>query len=188
MPTEPFDPVQAALDASCSDDGLNRMLNVDSLTQLPDDLLMLTDRMSMAVSLECRVPLLDEALVDLAATMPESIKVRGGRLKHLMKAALADLLPRDILERKKRGFGTPIGAWIKGELAGMLDIVLGERSLAQRGYFDPATVAQLVAAHRAQREDYTDALLAMMNFEIWARVYIDAREPADVAAELKAAA
>ena len=84
---------------------------------MPDDLLLLTDKMSMAVSLECRVPLLDHELVELAAAMPQEVKIRGGRLKHAMKAALEGLLPRDILERGKRGFGTPFGAWLKGELA-----------------------------------------------------------------------
>ena len=96
------------------------MLAVDAETQLPDDLLMLTDKMSMAVSLECRVPLLDHELVELAARMPAGVKMRGGALKHVMKAALADVLPDDILDRKKRGFGTPMGAWLKGDLAPML--------------------------------------------------------------------
>jgi asparagine synthase (glutamine-hydrolysing) len=94
---------------------------------LPDDLLLLTDKMSMAVSLECRVPLLDHQLVELAAAMPGSIKVRHGRLKHLMKASLADLLPDDILNRKKRGFGTPMGAWLKRELAPLLRRLPGGR-------------------------------------------------------------
>jgi asparagine synthase (glutamine-hydrolysing) len=97
-------------------DALNRMLAVDAETQLPDDLLMLTDKMSMATSLECRVPLLDHELVELAARMPEEVKIRGGRLKHVLKEAVSGLLPRDILERKKRGFGTPMGAWLKEDL------------------------------------------------------------------------
>jgi asparagine synthase (glutamine-hydrolysing) len=101
----------AAFDQATSDDDLNRMLSVDAETQLPDDLLMLTDKMSMAVSLECRVPLLDQELVELAARMPEGIKMRGGRLKHVMKAALQDVLPVDIRERKKRGFGI---RWARG--------------------------------------------------------------------------
>ena len=77
------------------------MLAVDAETQLPDDLLLLTDKMSMAVSLECRVPLLDHELVELAARMPEGVKIRGGRLKHVMKEALRDVLPRDILDAKE---------------------------------------------------------------------------------------
>lgn len=186
-PAQPFDAIHAAFAMAGGEDALNRMLVVDGLTQLPDDLLMLTDKMSMAVSLECRVPLLDHELVELAAAMPEHVKVRGGRLKHVMKQALAELLPPDILNRKKRGFGTPIGAWLKGQLASVLDAVLSPESLARRGLFEPAAVAQLVAAHRAQREDYTDALLALMNFEVWARMYLDGRSHEDVADELKAA-
>ncbi len=91
-------------------DPLQRMLGVDMATQLPDDLLMLTDKMSMATSLECRVPLLDHDLVELAARMPADQKIRGRELKYVMKKALADVLPADILYRKKRGFGAPLGA------------------------------------------------------------------------------
>jgi asparagine synthase (glutamine-hydrolysing) len=187
VPTAPQDAIHAAFAHAGSDDSLNRMLTVDGETQLPDDLLLLTDKMSMAVSLECRVPLLDHELVEMAAAMPESIKVKGGRLKHVMKEALADVLPPDILERKKRGFGTPMGAWLKGQLSGVVDTVLGPESLARRGCFDPGAVAEIVAAHRAQREDYTDALSALINFEIWARLYLDGRSHTDVTDELKAA-
>jgi len=137
------------------------------------------------VSLECRVPLLDQDLVDLAARMPEDVKIRGGRLKHAMKAALADVLPASILERKKRGFGTPMGAWLKGDLAPVLRDVLSPESVAARGLFRPAEVARLISAHESNREDGTDRLLALMNLEIWARIYLDRREPADVADELK---
>ena len=113
--------------------------------------------------------------------------MRGGRLKHVLKEALAGFLPAEILERKKRGFGTPMGAWLKGQLSGVLDTVLGPDSLSRRGLFDPVVVAEIVTAHRARREDYTDALLALINFEVWARLYIDGRAHADVADELKAA-
>jgi asparagine synthase (glutamine-hydrolysing) len=182
---EGADPLARAFAAATGDDDLNRMLRVDAQTQLPDDLLLLTDKMSMAVSLECRVPLLDQDLVDLAARMPEDVKIRGGRLKHAVKAALAEVLPASILERKKRGFGTPMGAWLKGDLAPVLRDVLSTESVAARGLFRPAEVARLIAAHEANREDGTDRLLALMNLEIWARIYLDRREPADVADELK---
>lgn len=174
-----------AFAAAGDDDALNRMFAVDADTQLPDDLLLLTDKMSMAVSLECRVPLLDRALVELAAAIPESLKVRDGRLKHLMKAALADVLPADILDRKKRGFGTPMGAWLKRELAPVLHRLLATDVVRDRGLFDPKVVARLVADHDANRSDGTDALLALMNLEIWSRIYLDRRAPDDVAAELK---
>jgi asparagine synthase (glutamine-hydrolysing) len=149
---------------------------------------MLTDKMSMAVSLECRVPLLDHELVELAARMPQEVKIRGGRLKHALKAALQDVLPPDILERKKRGFGTPMGAWLKGDLAPLMRELLSPASIEARGLFRPAEVAALIEAHGANRLDGTDRLLTLLNLEIWARMYLDGRTPVDVADELKAVA
>lgn len=179
------DPMGLAFMHAGHQDALNRMLCVDAETQLPDDLLMLTDKMSMAVSLECRVPLLDHQLVELAASMPSAIKVQGGRLKHILKESLRDLLPKDILNRQKRGFGTPMGAWLKGELAPLLRRLLAPDVLRQRGLFRPPVVARLIADHQANRMDGTDALLALINLEIWSRIYLDRRDAADVAAELK---
>jgi asparagine synthase (glutamine-hydrolysing) len=161
------------------------MLAVDAETQLPDDLLLLTDKMSMAVSLECRVPLLDHELVELAARMPEQVKIRGGRLKHALKEAVAHMLPRDILERRKRGFGTPMGAWLKDDLAPMVRGLLSEPVVNGRGLFQYREVRELIAAHEANRVDGTDRLLALINLEIWSRLYLDGRAPADVTAELK---
>jgi len=179
------DPLALAFAGAGNEDALNRMFAVDAETQLPDDLLMLTDKMSMAVSLECRVPLLDHQLVELAAAMPTAIKVRGGRLKHVLKESLGELLPKDILDRKKRGFGTPMGAWLKKELAPLLRRLLAPDVVQSRGLFRQPVVDRLMADHEANRIDGTDALLAMMNLEIWSRLYLDHREPADVATELK---
>lgn len=179
------DSLTQAFASAGQQDELNRMFAVDAETQLPDDLLLLTDKMSMAVSLECRVPLLDHQLVELAASMPASMKVRGGRLKYMMKAALSDLLPDDILNRKKRGFGTPMGAWLKRELAPLLRRLLAPGVVSNRGLFRQPVLDRLIADHEANRVDGTDALLALMNLEIWSRIYLDQRDPADVAAELK---
>ena len=182
---ERYDAMAAAFRTATGDDALNRMMVVDAETQLPDDLLMLTDKMSMAVSLECRVPLLDHELVELAARMPEEVKVRDGRLKHAMKTALADVLPPDILNRKKRGFGTPMGAWLKTDLKPLLARMLDAPTVARRGLFDYAQVRSLVTDHEANRIDGTDQLLSLMNLEIWSRIYLDRRTPEDVTAELK---
>jgi asparagine synthase (glutamine-hydrolysing) len=179
------DPLELAFAGAGHEDSLNRMFAVDAQTQLPDDLLMLTDKMSMAVSLECRVPLLDQQLVELAASMPAAIKVRGGRLKHVLKESLSGLLPNDILERKKRGFGTPMGAWLKKELAPLLGRLLAPEVIQRRGLFRQPVIDRLVADHQANRIDGTDALLALLNLEIWSRIYLDHRDPTDVAAELK---
>lgn len=179
------DALERAFAAAGQQDTLNRLLAVDAETQLPDDLLLLTDKMSMAVSLECRVPLLDHQLVELAAAMPSGIKVRQGRLKHVMKESLKGLLPDEILSRKKRGFGTPMGAWLRKELAPVLQRLLAPDVVARRGLFRQTAVDALMAGHAARRMDGTDSLLALMNLEIWSRIYLDHRDPSDVAAELK---
>jgi asparagine synthase (glutamine-hydrolysing) len=141
----------------------------------------------MAASLECRVPLLDHELVELAARMPQAVKIRGGRLKHVMKEAVSDLLPSDIIERKKRGFGTPMGAWLKRDLGPLMHELLSEASIEARGLFRYPVVRELIAQHESSRIDGTDRILALMNLEIWARMYLDARSSQDVSAELEEA-
>src|SRR5690606_28386558 len=115
--------------------------------------------------------------VELAAAIPAELKVRDGRLKHLMKDALDDLLPSDILNRKKRGFGTPMGAWLRCDLAPLLRHLLSAEVIEQRGLFRHAIVERLVADHQRNRFDGTDSLLALMNLEIWSRIYLDGRAP-----------
>ena len=170
---------------SSSKDALRRLMDVDLATQLPEDLLMLTDKMSMAVSLECRVPLLDQRLVKLSAGMPAALRIRGGELKYIMKKAMHGVVPDPIIYRSKRGFGAPIGAWFKAELAGFLREILSEATLARRGLIDPAAVARLVREHERQEADRTDHLLALVNLEIWCRMYLDGESPAAVTDELR---
>jgi len=184
-PSERYDPIGAAFESMPGTDPLARMFAVDAMTQLPDDLLMLTDKMTMASSLECRVPLLDHELVELSARIPASVKVAGGELKAVMKAALADVLPREVLHRPKRGFGAPMGAWLKGALAELLDGALSRRAVESRGLLHHAPIERLVADHRANRVDGTDRLLALLNLEIWCRIYLDGRSTNDVADELE---
>jgi len=173
-----------AFDDATSGDPLQRLIDVDLVTQLPDDLLMLTDRMSMATSLECRVPLLDDRLIDLAGCMPSDLKVRGTKLKFALKQALRGILPDDIIDRKKRGFGAPIGGWFKNELSGYLDVVLSKQRINERGIFDWAQVQEIKIKHRENREDYTDHLLSLVNFEIWSQLYLDGDTPEAVSQRL----
>ena len=168
-------------------DPLRQLMDVDFATQLPDDLLLLTDKMSMAVSLECRVPLLDHRLVELAARMPGHLKVSGGELKHMMKRALAGVLPDSILHREKRGFGAPMGAWLRAELAPVLRDVLSRESVIRRGLLDPDVVERTIREHEQQKADRTDHLLALINLEIWCRLYLDGQSAAGVADTLKQA-
>ncbi len=168
-----------------TDDPLRRVMDVDFATQLPDDLLLLTDKMSMAVSLECRVPLLDQRLVELAAGMPGSLKMRGGELKHVLKRALAGVLPDNILYREKRGFGAPMGAWLRAELAPVLHDVLSRESIVRRGLLDPDAVAATIREHEQQQADRTDHLLGLINLEIWCRLYLDGQSASGVADSLR---
>ena len=179
------DCIARAFAGTTAGDSLRRLMDVDLATQLPEDLLMLTDKMSMAVSLECRVPLLDQRLVALAASMPGELKVQGGELKHCMKRALRGVLPENILNREKRGFGAPIGAWFKSELARLVSDVLSVETVSRRGLLDPATVQSMVREHEQGREDRTDHLLALINLEIWCRLYFDGQSAANVTDELK---
>lgn len=180
------DCIARAFAGTTSGDPLRRLMDVDLATQLPEDLLMLTDKMSMAVSLECRVPLLDQKLVELAARMPGHLKVKGGDLKHVMKRALEGVLPESILYREKRGFGAPIGAWFKRELAPLVADLLSRETVTRRGLLDPDAVAATVREHAAQQADRTDHLLALVNLEIWARLYLDGESVEAVTGELKA--
>jgi asparagine synthase (glutamine-hydrolysing) len=170
-----------------TNDPLRQLMDVDFATQLPDDLLLLTDKMSMAVSLECRVPLLDQRLVELAAQMPGSLKMRGGELKHVMKRALEGVLPDSILHREKRGFGAPMGAWLRAELAPVLRDVLSRESIMHRGLLDPDAVERTIREHDQQKADRTDHLLSLINLEIWCRLYLDGQSAAGVADHLKQA-
>jgi asparagine synthase (glutamine-hydrolysing) len=174
------DALTRAFEVCTQGDELTRLFQADLATQLPDDLLLLTDKMSMATSLECRVPLLDQKLVELAAHMPSHMKVRGRVLKYVLKEALSDLLPQDILHRKKRGFGAPMGAWIKQELLPLLTSVLSRESIENRGLLDWATVEETIGLHLARKEDHTDHLLALLNLEIWCRIYLDGEDPVNL--------
>jgi len=186
-PTAAFDDcIARAFAGTTASDSLRRLMDVDLATQMPEDLLMLTDKMSMAVSLECRVPLLDQRLTALAARMPSDVKIPGGALKSMMKQALRGTLPAGILNRGKRGFGAPIGAWFKSELARLVSDVLSTATVERRGLLDPSTVQRLVREHEEGREDRTDHLLALINLEIWCRLYFDGQSAANVTDELKA--
>jgi len=183
---EAFDDcIARAFAGTAAEDPLRRLMDVDLATQMPEDLLMLTDKMSMAVSLECRVPLLDQRLVALAARIPGDVKVHDGGLKHLMKQSLAGVLPETILNREKRGFGAPIGAWFKAELAALVRDVLSREVLQRRGLLDPDTVLRTVREHEQQQADRTDHLLALINLELWCRLYLDGATKAGLTDELR---
>ena len=150
-----------------------QMMHFDFETYLPEDILTKVDRMSMAHSIESRVPLLDNHVVEFAARLPASLKIRGGRRKHILKEAAAQLLPAEILARPKRGFEVPVGAWFRGGLRELFaDVLLSGRAV-QRGYFEPRFIRHLVQEHVTGRREHTLRLWSLLVFELWHRQYID---------------
>ncbi len=149
----------------------------DLLTYLPGDILTKVDRASMAVGLEARSPLLDHRVAELAAAMPQAVKVRGGSAKWPLKAVRWSddfaRLPDGFLERKKTGFGVPLGPWFRGELRPLLDRVLLSDRAAARGWFRPDVVRRLIGEHAAGRWDHSARLWCLLMLEIWCRTWID---------------
>ena len=152
-----------------------QMMHFDFETYLPEDILTKVDRMSMAHSIESRVPLLDNDVVDFAARLPAHYKIRNGRRKHLLKEAAAGLLPPEILSRRKQGFAVPVGGWFRGDLRELFSDVLLSAAARQRGYFEPGFVERLVREHVGGRRDHTLRLWALVVFELWHRQYLDSR-------------
>ena len=155
-----------------------QMMHFDFETYLPEDILTKIDRMSMAHSIESRVPLLDNHVVEFAARLPASLKIRGGRRKHILKEAAAPLVPASILARRKRGFEVPVGVWFRGGLRELFADVLLSARARERGYFEPRFIRRLVDEHVAGRRDHTLRLWSLLIFELWHRQYLDSREPA----------
>lgn len=159
-----------------ADNGLNRLIYVDIKTALADDLLALTDKMTMAASIECRAPFVDQELVELAARIPGSLKVRGFTMKYLLKKVVEPWLPNEIVHRKKRGFGAPMGSWIRKDLEPLVKSLLSETQIKKRGLFNWHVIRQMIDKHMAQTSDYTDHLLALINLELWCRIFLDGRD------------
>jgi len=151
----------------------SRMMRFDFETYLPEDVLVKVDRMSMAHSIESRVPLLDNEVIDFAATLPARFKIRDGRRKHVLKRAVEPLLPAGILNRRKQGFGIPLGNWFRGGLTGLFSDVLDAPRTRQRGYFEPAFVNRLLREHLTGQRDHTLRLWQLLVFELWHRQYLD---------------
>jgi asparagine synthase (glutamine-hydrolysing) len=174
--TDPHSDALRAYEARPSDDLLTRLLYADCKTYL-QALLMKQDKMSMAASLESRVPFLDHELVELTAALPAHLKLRRGwQTKHLLRRGMKRLLPRDVLERRKRGFPVPVDAWLRGPFRSVVDeYVLGDRA-RRRGIFDPKVVGGLVNEHERGGR-HGNRLWTLIAFEHWARCFLDDEPP-----------
>jgi asparagine synthase (glutamine-hydrolysing) len=158
---------RAAAARAGSDDWLARLQAIDAHVYLPDDILTKADRMSMAHSLEARVPYLDRTLVELAARLPSDVKLRGLSKKWVLKRALKDHVPAEILRAKKRGFNVPVPSWLRGELRDVVADVLSPAALRRVGLFDPDVVQRMIREHDAMRVDHSRPLWTLLVFMTW---------------------
>src|SRR5262249_27253379 len=133
------------------------------------------DRATMASGLEARAPFLDHALAELACSVPAGLRVKGWRTKYILKRALAGRLPDAVLDRRKQGFGVPIGPWLRGPLRPLLEELLREERLRRTGLFCPEAVGRLVGEHLAGTQNHQRPLWALLAFELWR----DAHVPGD---------
>jgi asparagine synthase (glutamine-hydrolysing) len=152
---------------------LNRLLYVDFKTFMPALNLDTTDRTSMAANLEVRVPFLNKEMLDLTCRIPSSLKLKGLKRKYILKKASEQLLPKDVVWRKKAGFGAPIRSWLRGALRPMVDDLLSESRLRERGLFEPAAVRNVIEANLSGREDYNLHVFFLLTLEIWMQEFLD---------------
>jgi asparagine synthase (glutamine-hydrolysing) len=152
---------------------LNRLLYVDLKTFLPCLNLAYTDKTSMAANLEVRVPFLNHELMELAARMPPSLKLRGLKRKYILKRAAENLLPNEIVWRKKAGFGAPIRSWLRGPLKPLVDELLSEETIRKRGLFQPSAVQKIINANQSGQEDFNLQVFQLLTLELWQREFLD---------------
>lgn len=150
---------------------LNRMLFVDTKTWLPDDLLVKADKMTMAASVELRVPFLDHRLVEFAARLPVSYKVRGGETKYLLKKAMERFLPNEVIYRRKKGFPVPLAAWFRNGLYDLASEVLLNPASALGMFLDPACIRKMLERHKAGNFDFSNELWGLLVLEYWFQTF-----------------
>lgn len=154
-------------------DDLSSMLYLDTKIWLPDNLLMKGDKMTMAASLEARIPFLDYRLIEFASAIPSNIKVKPFQAKYLLKRAYADFLPEPILTRKKMGFNVPISIWFRGEQRNLITRLLLSERARSRGFLNSEFVASILRDHLEGRTQYGNQLFILASLELWFRVFID---------------
>ncbi|MGH7230190.1 MAG: asparagine synthetase B family protein, partial [Nitrospiraceae bacterium] len=154
-----------------SESMLNRMLFVDTKTWLPDDLLIKADKMTMAASVELRVPFLDHRMVEFAARLPVSCKIRNGQTKFIFKKAMEPYLPREVIYQSKKGFPVPVADWFRRDLYHVATDLLLSSTSATRSYLDAACLRSLLEQHKAGHHDFSNELWGLLVLEYWFRTF-----------------
>ncbi len=152
---------------------IDRLTVFDLEFYLPNDMLTKVDKMSMASSLEVRVPFLDETVLDIAAKIPARLKLRGFTTKYLLRRLAAEVLPAEITRRRKQGFGIPLQGWFRGQLTSYAREMLLDTQTLSRGYFDRPAIESVLDDHENDRGDHGHLIYALISFELWNRVFID---------------
>lgn len=168
-----IDKILVHFDATDSGDLVNRMLHTDLMTRVPDHNLVIGVRMSMAHSLEVRAPFVDYKVVEFAARLPAGLKLKRGRLKYLLRRVASRYLPREVVGRPKQGFGFPLGAWMRSDLTGVLEELLGDARFAQLGIFEQTAIDSIVSEHIAGKTDHSYRLWILLNLELLQRIYFE---------------
>ena len=145
---------------------------------------MKQDRMSMAASIESRVPFLDHQMVEFASRVPAKLKLNGKSEKYLVKQAMRQMVPHSILTREKMGFPVPLRQWLHESHGSLFASVLASERVKQRNIFNVDFIDTLLRENQGGRRDHTDLLWTLMNFEIWARIFLDGERPEDISAEI----
>ena len=166
---------QAAFASAGHGDPVDGAFRVDLAAYLPDDLLTMADRMSMAHSLEVRAPFCDHRIIEESLRLSPRTKMPGGRLKGLLKAAFAGVLPREVLGHRKQGFMIPLGDWLRRDLRPTMDDLLAPERVRARGLFDPYAVEAMKRQHLSGARTHADRLWTLMMLELWMHEYLDAR-------------
>ncbi len=185
---DPVDVYRARYDETAGAPQLARLQDVDFGVYLVDDLLVKTDRASMAHSLEARVPFLDPLVTSLAFALPTRLKVRGLAKKVLLRKAVEPLVPAEVVHGRKRGFSIPAAAWLRGELAPFARETLAAESLRRQGFFRPEPVARLLDEHAAGREDWSRQLWGLLAFTLWYERHVEQEPPRVRSARMEALA
>lgn len=153
-------------------DPVTQMLYIDTRANLPDDLLMVGDKTSMANSIEARVPFLDYRLIEFIETIPSNLKLKGFQGKYLHKKAVEKWLPKHVINRKKKGFANPIHEWLRGKMRSYIDECLLSENSAVNKYFNREYIKEIIRLHEAKKEDYLRHIYLLISFELWHQKFI----------------
>jgi len=172
-----YKPHFAIKNAAAHSDVVSEIMRLDLNTYLPDDLLVKSDRASMAASLEVRLPFLAYPLVEFALSLPPSLKLHGMNLttKYLLKKAIAPYLPESIIKRPKKGFGIPVAKWLRSDFKPLLDELLSDSYIEKQGLFDYAYVSEIKRQHESGQADRRKELWTLFMFQWWWRKFFDGR-------------